>query len=343
MYNPEDDLPIEVIDQVISEAKDMGMYNVYILGGEPFIRQDMLDIYQQHSDVFFQVFTNGTLFDAELVKKLSQFGNVVPLISIEGFEREVDAFRGKGVFQKVMDGMDSLHRRGVPFGYSSLVSRFNVDTVISDEFNDMLIDKGCFLGWHFLYIPIGRRPNPRLMPTPEQRLKMYRAGASRIRTYKKALVFDFWNDAPYIGGCIAGGKHYFHINAQGDVEPCIFIHFAVDNVKEKPLKECLKSPFFKAFRDRQPYSENLLRPCAIIDHPHILREILAEFHPHPTHPESDVLVTKCSDALDKYAEKVAQLLDPVWEQDFASKGYECNFFASIVKASREKYVREKHG
>ena len=42
---------------------------------------------------------------------------------------------------------------------------------------------------------------------------------------------DFWNDGIYTKGCIPGGKRYFHINARGDAEPCAFVHFAVDNVK----------------------------------------------------------------------------------------------------------------
>lgn len=343
MYNrePEQDLPIEIVDKVITEGKDMGMYNVFILGGEPFIRDDMLEIYEKHSDVFFQVFTNGTLFTDELAERIAKLGNVVPLISIEGFEKETDRRRGKGVFSKIMEGMDNLHKRGVPFGYSSMVTRFNVDAVISDEFNDMLIEKGCFLGWHFLYIPVGKSPSPRLMPTPEQRLKMRELGAERIRTYKPIITIDFWNDAPFTAGCIAGGQNYFHINSNGDMEPCIFIHFATDNVKNKSLKECLNSSFFEAFRNRQPYSHNLLRPCAIIDHPHVLREIIDKHQPYPTHPESEVLVTKFATALDDYSQKVAEIFDPIWEHEYASRDYECQFFASMLRSSREKYIREQ--
>jgi MoaA/NifB/PqqE/SkfB family radical SAM enzyme len=342
-YDRKEDLPSEVVDRVVTEAKDMGMYNVFVLGGEPFIRKDMLDLFKKHSDVFFQVFTNGTLFTDELAKKLSKLGNVVPLISIEGFERETDRRRGPGTFKKIMEGMDTLRKHKVPFGYSAMVSRLNVNKVISDEFNDMLIDKGCILGWHFLYVPVGRNPDPRLMPTPEQRLKMRELGAERIRTYKPILTIDFWNDAPFTNGCIAGGQNYFHINSHGDMEPCIFIHFATDNVKTKSLKECLRSPFFKAFRDRQPYGKNLLRPCAIIDHPHVLREIVAEHKPYPTHPGSESLVTEFASVLDEYSKKVAELLDPVWERDFASKGYKCNYFPSVLKSSREKFLRERNG
>ena len=44
---------------------------------------------------------------------------------------------------------------------------------------------------------------------------------------------DFQNDAEYVGGCIAGGRRYLHINANGDVDPCVFIHYSDSNIREK--------------------------------------------------------------------------------------------------------------
>jgi MoaA/NifB/PqqE/SkfB family radical SAM enzyme len=120
----------------------------------------------------------------------------------------------------------------------------------------MLISKGCLVGWHFLYIPEGRDAGVNLMPTAEQREMLRLRGAQRIRNEKPLFVVDFWNDAPYVGGCIAGGFRYFHINAQGDVEPCIFVHLATDNIKQKSLSEAINSPFFKGIRSQQPYGEN---------------------------------------------------------------------------------------
>ncbi|MBE0415647.1 MAG: radical SAM protein [Dehalococcoidia bacterium] len=320
-YNIKDDLELEVINRVLDEGKELGIYFVTILGGEPFIRKDMWEVYRRHDDVMFQVFTNGTLIDREAAHRLGRLGNVFPIFSIEGFEEETDARRGKGVFRRVMQGMDNLREAGVAFGFSSMVTCGNVETIISDEFNDMLIDKGCLLGWHFLYIPVGRNPDPSLMPTAEQRERMRLYGAARIRSQKPILICDFWNDAPLVGGCIAGGRYYFHINNHGDVEPCIFVHFAVDNVKNKSLRQIMQSPFFEGIRARQPYHENLLRPCMIIDHPTVLRDIYAECQPYPTHQGSESLITSLCGALDEYASAVAQVLDPAWQREFADRGF----------------------
>jgi MoaA/NifB/PqqE/SkfB family radical SAM enzyme len=320
-YSQRDDLPYEVIDRVMNEAKELGIYFVTVLGGEPFIRRDLWDLYEKHHDIYFMVYTNGTLLDQAAVDRMAALGNVAPMLSIEGLEAETDARRGEGTYRTLMVTMDRLHAAGVPFGFSSMVTRHNVDTIVGDELNDMLIEKGVFVGWHFLYMPVGRDPDLDLMPTPAQRDLLRREGAARLRATKPVFVVDFWNDAPYVGGCIAGGREYLHINSQGGVEPCIFTHFAVDNVKDKGLADCLRSPFFLAIRRRQPYSDNLLRPCMLIDHPHVFRDIYAECQPVPTHPGAASLVTGLGPRLDVYAQAQAETLDQAWQEDFVARGF----------------------
>jgi MoaA/NifB/PqqE/SkfB family radical SAM enzyme len=328
-YSTKDDLELEVIDRVLSESEELGIFWATILGGEPFIRQDMWEIYKKHNDIFFQIYTNGTLVDKEVARKLAALGNILVIFSLEGFEEETDSRRGKGVFQKVMEGMDNLREVGVPFGmdnlrevgvpfgFSIMATRHNVDTLVSDEFYDMLIEKGCLIGWQFLYIPVGLNPDTSLMPTAEQRERLRVRGPRRIRSEKPIFTIDFWNDAPHMGGCIAGARHFLHITSHGDVEPCVFIHLATDNIHDKSLKEVINSPFFRAFRARQPYSENLLRPCTMIDHPQVLREICNECHPYSTDgPFCGLITSPISDALDKYSQEVAKIMDPVWEHEF---------------------------
>ena len=123
------------------------------------------------------------------------------------------------------------------------------------------------------------------------------------------------NDGPYVDGCIAAGFRYLHVISNGDVEPCVFCHFAVDNIREKTLVEVLSSPFFEAIRSRQPYDDdNLLRPCLIIDHPAVLRELVAEYGAHPTHPGADKLLNELAAGLDEYARRMKEIYDPLWEE-----------------------------
>ena len=314
-YSKKEDLPYDVCNRIIDEANAIGIYFFVITGGEPFVWPQLYDFLSRHNDSFFQIYTNGTAIDDEVAKRLAELGNAIPCISVEGFEKETAARRGDQTWGKIMNAMDALNRNGVLFGYSVTATRENNDLVVSDEFVDFFVNKGCFVGWYFNYIPIGREPNLDLMPTPEQR-DYRRKRIIEIRKTKNIIVADFWNDGNLVNGCMAGGKNYLHINVNGDVEPCVFVHFAADNIKEKSLAEVITSPFFMAFRKRQPFNENHLRPCSIIDNPHVLRDIVAETGAYATHDGAETVVTDLAKQLDDYSCAYGRIADKVWNEEY---------------------------
>jgi MoaA/NifB/PqqE/SkfB family radical SAM enzyme len=310
-YDKGEELETGLIHRLLNEAKEMGIYFVTFSGGEPFIRRDLLDIFAAHEDLYFQVYTNGTFIDSNLAKTLSRLGNVLPAISVEGWEKETDARRGSGGFKKLLSAMSCLREEGVLFGFSATATRQNNELIISDEFVNFFAEQGCFIGWYFNYIPIGKKPTLDLMPTPEQRIYR-RKRLIELRSKIPMILADFWNDGPLVGGCIAGDR-YLHINCRGDVEPCVFVHFSVDNIKKKSLVEVLNSKFFHAIRQRRPYSINYYRPCLIIDHPHLLRQVVLECGAHPTHPDAETILTEFSDDLDQYALAYGKMADALWK------------------------------
>jgi len=316
-YSKKKDLPYDICNRIIKEANDIGVYFFVITGGEPFCWDKLYDFLERHNDSFFQIYTNGQLIDDKVAKKLAELGNAIPCISVEGFEKETEARRGKGSWKNIMNAMDALSRNGVLFGFSVTATRHNNELVVSDEFVDLFVEKGAFVGWYFNYIPIGKEPDMELMPTPEQR-DYRRDRILEIRRTKNIIIADFWNDGPLVHGCLAGGKNYLHINVNGDVEPCVFIHFAGDNIKENSLEDILNSKFFKAFKKRQPYTENHLRPCCIIDNPSILRDIVAETGAYATHEGAETVVGCLARPLDEYADKYRVLADEAWENDYIS-------------------------
>ena len=314
-YVPGEGLPTELIDRLITQAKEMGIQFITFSGGEPLTRRKHLfPLIEKHHDTYFMFYTNGTLIDETVADELLELGNAGAIISLEGFQDATDARRGAGVFQKVMDAMDRLKERGVPFGTSLTVTRKNVNELTSDEFFEHLYKKGVMVVWYFLFMPVGKDPDISLMPTPEQR-NYLRERDVQLREKYPIFIADFWNDAPFVGGCIAGGKNYVHINANGEVEPCVFTHVAVDNIYEKSLQEALGSELFRTIRSKQPYSENLLTPCMIIDNPHIFREIVRSCGAHPTHDGAEDVLIKIKDELDDYGRHVRALYDPIWEQE----------------------------
>ncbi|MBW2068904.1 MAG: radical SAM protein [Deltaproteobacteria bacterium] len=317
-YQRKDGLSCEVIDRIFEDAKTMGIYFVTVSGGEPFFREDLLDLFAKHNDIYFQVFTNGTLIDSTLAKKISQLGNIAPVISCEGFEEETDYRRGRGTFQRICQAMDNLREAGVIFGFSTVPASYNFSTLLREEYYQFLVEKGALFGWFFQYIPIGFRPNPALMLTPEQRVTLHDR-IKEIRNKYPLFIADFWNDGPYVNGCLAAGKTgggYFHINSSGDIEPCVFAHFAADNILDiynrgGHLWDALNSDFFKDIRAGQPWNKNHQMPCMVIDNPHCLRSVVKKTHPYPTHERAESIIEDqvLVNHLDDYSKKLGTILN----------------------------------
>lgn len=337
-YTRKDKLSFEKINQIIDEGKSYGIFFYTISGGEPFVRKDLIDIFKRNSDCYFQVYTNGSLIDGKMAEKLAELGNVFPCISVEGLEAETDERRGKGHFKKIVSAMQYLKDNGMLFGFSATATKFNNEIIVSNEFIDFYIKQGCFLGWYFNYIPIGREPDIKLMPTPEQR-NYRRKMIAEIRESKPIVVADFWNDGVLSHGCLSGGRVYLHINANGGVEPCVFAQFAADNVFDKSMEDILNSMYFKSIRKEQMNIKNRLRPCMIIDHPNILRKVVAEGGAKATQEGGDSIVTELRDKMDIYSQSYGKIADAVWEEEFGNGKFFYDYAGKKIELNEDDYYR----
>lgn len=312
-YSKDGELEGEEIDRILDEAEEMGIHLAVILGGEPFLRHDLFEICKRHPHTLFHVFTHGGFLNEATVEKIADLGNIAPAISLEGYEDETDQRRGRGHFQKVMRGMELLREAKLLFAISLTQTRENTDLLTSEGFIDFLIEKGAILIWYFMCLPVGRNPDTRWMPTPQQREQL-RQALIRFRATKPILFVDFWNDGRLTNGCMAGGRMYCHINARGDVEPCVFCHFAADNIKGKSLQEVLDSPFFREIRSRLSSLENPLRPCMLIDHPEMARELISRPGVYFTHEGAEYFYKDLSSMINHYAEEYGAIADPIWAE-----------------------------
>ena len=306
-------LSFDEIDSIITQGKEMGVYMYIYTGGEPLMRKrDLIALCNKHSDCEFLAFTNATLIDEEFADEMLRIKNFIPAISVEGGEETTDARRGKGTYQKVVRAMEILKRKKLPFGVSCCYTSQNLDSISSEEFIDQLVKWGAKFAWFFHYMPVGNGAVADLLPSPQQREQMYH----RIREYRKTkpiFTIDFQNDGEYVGGCIAGGRNYLHINPNGDIEPCVFIHYSDSNIREKTLLQALTSPLFMAYHDGQPFNENHLRPCPMLENPEKLQEMVKRTGAHSTDLESpesaEHLCGKCID----YAKNWTPTADRLWE------------------------------
>ena len=313
-YGNKLNLTFEEMDSIITQGKDMGCYVYLFTGGEPLVRKDdIIRLCEKHNDCVFSTFTNGTLIDEKFADEMLRVKNFMPAISLEGMEEATDSRRGKGTFKKVIRAMDLLRERKLLYGVSSCYTSANYDSITSEEYYDMLIEKGAYFIWYFHYLPVGNDAAPELLPTPEQRELVYR----RIREYRRKkplFAIDFQNDGEFVGGCIAGGRRYFHINANGDMDPCAFIHYSDSNIREKTLLEGMRSPLFQAYHDGQPFNENMFQPCPMLENPKALREMVEKSGAHSTDLQSpetaDHLCAKC----DAYAACWKPKADELWDE-----------------------------
>jgi len=332
-------IPYPVVDRIVSEVHDLfGSRFITISGGEPFLYKSegktLLDIYKKYDDMFFMAYTNGTIINEEIAKKLAEAANITPAISVEGFENQTDERRGPGTFKKILRALECLRGAGVPFGISVTATSKNVDSLLTDEFYDFYFEQqgACYM-WEFQLMPIGRgKDELGLMVEPERRIQLYRKW-EKMLAEKKYCLADFWNSGVLARGCIAYGRSggYAYIDWHGNVTPCAFIPYFVDNIYDlykngKTLADAMFSDFMKNGRkwqkeyglDNCKKPKNWLMPCSIRDHYEIFRNSVL---PKDAKPEDQ----KAKEALESeeyfevlrnYDEKLQCLTEKIWEDEY---------------------------
>ena len=316
-YGHKQNLSYEVMDKVLTEGKQLGIHACLFTGGEPLLRKkDIIRLCEKHQDVAFHAFTNGTLIDDEFCRDLLRVGNFFVSVSIEGYEEANDSRRGQGHFNSALKAMELMQSYKIPFGVSICYTSRNYQDVTSDEFLDMLIEHGCYFAWYFHYMPVGMNASTELLLTPEQRVYM----KDRIREIrgkeggKEIFCIDFQNDGEFCGGCVAAGRRYCHINAAGDVEPCVFIHYSGANINEQSLLDCLRQPLFMKYYQEQPFNDNLLRPCPMLENPEYLQRMVAETGAKSTDLEAPETAEHLCGKCEGYAAAWAPVADRIWQQ-----------------------------
>lgn len=310
-------LSYEDMDRIVTEGEELGIHWYMMTGGEPMCRKDdILKLAEKHQTSVFHLFTNGTLIDNDFCEAVKKVGNMAFFLSVEGIEDATDDRRGEGVFNKVMHAMDLMKKHGLLFGTSICYTSANYKAVTDDAFMDMLIDHGVRFNWYFHYMPIGAGASVDLMLNHEQREYMYRR-VREIRGFtggKPIFCIDFQNDGEYVDGCIAGGRQYAHINPNGDVEPCVFIHYSGANIHEKSLLECLQQPLFKEYHKAQPFNKNHLRPCPMLENPEFLAGMVERSGARSTDLEKPEATSDVYRRCKPYADQWTPTADKLWKE-----------------------------
>lgn len=330
-------LDYEVFTRILNEKREeWGSHFTVISGGEPLMYESrgksLLDVVGEHKDNYFLMYTNATLITDEVAARMAELGNITPAISVEGWEAETDERRGKGVFARVLQAMGHLRRHGVPFGISVTATKHNAETVLSDELMNYFFDEqGAIFGWIFQYMPIGRSYTVDLMVTPEQRTWMLEREMKLIYEHDRFMV-DFWNGGPLSLGCIAAGRSggYFYLDWDGNISPCVFFPYAIDNVhamyeRGNTISDVLFTDYFEKIRswqddyrghDGESEVKNLFCPCPIRDHHAFAERLITEHDVVPLDPDAQAAYgdEEYHSRMRDYDARLAELLGPLWQE-----------------------------
>lgn len=264
------DMSTKDLDRLLDDAAHLGTGIIITAGGEPFMRSDLTDIMKRHKDLFFVIFTNGLLLNSKAYLENIKNPNIYPVISIEGNIHMTDSRRGSGIHAKTGESMELMRKANKHFGVSVTVTTENIGMVLTDEFLEECRNKGASSLFFIDYVPF-EKGTENIELSEQQRGDMLQW----LNTHKRKdmLSIAFPGDEKPFGGCLAAGRGFIHIAADGSVEPCPFAPVSIESVVDKGLEEALRSPFLKAVRDSTDLLEDESHGCALYNKRKELEEL----------------------------------------------------------------------
>jgi MoaA/NifB/PqqE/SkfB family radical SAM enzyme len=266
-------IDLAALNRLVSDAKRHGNSFFGILGGEPFMHPELLELLEAHPDCYFQIFTNGQFITEKIARRLRELGNATPLISIEGRELVSDERRGKkDVFNKTMSGLRHSLEQGLLTGVATSVCQTNIKELLTEQWLQELIDRGVHYVWYHTYRPVGPKMNPALGLRPEQ-LVQVRRFVVEMRTKMPIAIIDAYYDHDGRSLCPMSTGISHHISPTGDIEPCPILQFATETIHDSRgiFQTVRDSAFLKDFRE---VSAQATRGCVVLERPDLVKALV---------------------------------------------------------------------
>ncbi len=260
-------------DKVFEEAEKLGISFIFLVGGEPMMQRDVIECAGHHKSILFPIITNGLFIDGSYLKLLHRCRNLLPVISLEGGERSTDLRRGEGIYKILQRNMQKLRDSGIPFGVSITATTGNMEEITSEEFLEELSNRGCKMVLYVEYVATAE-DDRNLEPDEETRTRMEERLLQAREKFDRMLFLSFPGDEKAYGGCLAAGRGFFHISAEGDAEPCPFAPFSDCNVRDTSVRDALKSRLFSKLEERDMLQEDHSGGCALAGKGSEIEELL---------------------------------------------------------------------
>src|SRR5437773_8051579 len=268
-----DAIDFDTLNRTITDAKRHGNSFFGILGGEPFMHPQLVEMLATHPDCYFQIFTNGQFITEKIANELRRLGNATPLISIEGREIVSDERRGKkDVFNKTMRELEHCLGARLLTGVATSVCQCNIEELLTETWLRELITRGVHYVWYHTYRPVGPKMNPQLALRPDQLVRV-RKFVVEMRARVPIAIIDAYYDHRGQALCPMSTGISHHISPRGDIEPCPIIQFAVDTIRDpRGLYRTMRdSAFLKDFRE---LSAEHTRGCVVLERPDLVKKLV---------------------------------------------------------------------
>ncbi len=271
------ELTTEELDSILTDAGRLGFSTVVVTGGEPFMRSDILQMMLKHRNLLFVTITNGSLITPEIAEIISESGNIIILVSIEGFVEDTDLRRKEGAHETAVGIFKYLYDAGVFFGFAATNTTVNIENLGSDDFFNQMIGYGCAVGFFSEYVPCGTNPRFDWVLSESQR-EIFRKRIIEVRNKGGIVIVQFPQDEYGEKNiCSAAGRASIHINSQGDVEPCPFVPISRENIRKGGLVSACKSPFMRAIRERPELLQRKNLACSLFEHFEEIKNLSRQF------------------------------------------------------------------
>ncbi len=324
---PREMIKIDDLNRVITDAKKHGNSYFGLLGGEPFMHPNLLDVLAAHQDCYFQIFTNGHLITDEVARELRKLGNASPLVSIEGTSIVSDERRGRmNVLDKSLAGLENCRKHKLITGVATSVCKTNIDDLIQESWLRKLISMNVHYAWFHTYRVVGPHPTPEIALSPEQIVRVRKFIVGMRARLPIAIVDAYWDDKGEALCPMATGVSH-HIGPSGKIEPCPIIQFATEGINDGPSVYDLmsNSAFLQDFRTT---SAKATRGCVVLERPDLVKALVLKHGAHDTTQRQTALAE-----LDKLEPRNSQHLpgqeipEEHWMYRFAKKHWFFGFGA----------------
>ncbi len=325
--NPPQQLSLEQMHGIVQEANRHQSYFFGILGGEPLLHPQLLELFAANPKSYFQLFTNGLALNKELAQILARLGNVTPLISIEGMQDESKRRRGRDdMLKKSLQALRAATKAKLFTGVATSVTNKNFADLVSPSYLDLLVRKGAHYLWYYIYRPTGAHPEPENALSREQIRQLRQFIVDQRRRTRLLLIDAYWD---HQGNALCPGATGIshHIAPSGAVEFCPPIQFCSGhlNAAASNLLPLLQEERFMA--ELRDFTACNSRGCILLENPAGLADFMQDKAAIDSSNRDALAELRAAQVLPGHHDPDAIIPEKSWPYKLAKKYYFFGFGA----------------